>query len=190
MYFLKKVPILSGKSTKNPTNVQFRITVGQTLMHRDFSESNSAFAFCNFYTITSLHHTKRSGDKRLRSFSTFSMTLPGSQHDIIPALHRKRVLLHHSLQRGPGILRCPPGHAAAGGNGTRHRDQPSRKAQLTAQPLHCNGCRGGGEGSHQPQLLFPLLHAHGRIIRDAPASFSTMEYMLVTAPTASLSVRP
>ena len=40
------------------------------------------------------------------------------------------------------------------------------------------------------QLFLPLLHAHGRMIREAPANFSTMEYMLVTLPTASLSVRP
>ena len=47
---------------------------------------------------------------------------------------------------------------------------------------HAGGLWAGGGGIVQVD--------HGLITLDAPASFSTMAYILVAEPTANLSVRP
>ena len=53
--------------------------------------------------------------------------------------------------------------------------------------LHGHGIGSCRKGNHQ---CFLLLTHQGFTTRSAPVSFSTMEYMLVTSPTRSLSPRP
>ena len=81
-----------------------------------------------------------------------------------------------------------PGHAAAGGDGPGNGDEPSRQALRPAEALHRDGGVGGGEGGDEAE--FAVGPAHGLMTFPAPAKVSTMVYILVTSPTASLLVRP
>ena len=76
----------------------------------------------------------------------------------------------HRPSGGEGVLMGSPAAVSVGGHGLRHRLR------------HAGGLGTGGGGVIQID--------HGLITLDAPASFSTMAYILVAPPTASFSVRP
>ena len=79
---------------------------------------------------------------------------------------------------------CQP---AARADLRRERDQPPRTALRREVLLGLQSRGGGGEGENQRG---PARPSHGLTIRSAPVMASTMEYIFVTPPTASFSVKP
>ena len=82
-----------------------------------------------------------------------------------------------------------PGKAAARGDLARHGDDAPGKSGRPEAGFCFHGGRRRRERDEKRRTFF----AHGgqgRMMRSAPLKVSTMEYMFVTEPTASLSAIP
>ena len=96
--------------------------------------------------------------------------------------------LMERLQKQAFLLRFGfPRKAAAGGHLGRNGYHPPRQPLARENLLGLHRLRGGRERDNERRTSAPR---HGRRTRSACICFSTMTYIFVTPPTASLSLSP